>query len=61
MKFGSYHKSKAILEGTAPFSSDIVNKKWSLSEEYSYHLLLFQQVITISKNLFLNNTLVDEV
>ena len=43
---GKYHESKDVLEGNNPFIGDIVNKKWSLGEEYSYHLLLFNQVGT---------------
>ena len=39
-----YHGSKDVIDGTNPFGGDIVNKKWSLSEEYSYHLLTFHQV-----------------
>ena len=41
---GRFHASKEVLEGIIPFGGDIVNKKWSFGEEYSYHLLLFQQV-----------------
>ena len=48
---GKYHESKEVLEGTNPFVGDIVNKKWSLSEEYSYHYLLFQQVKPFLKYL----------
>ena len=48
---GKYHESKEVLEGTNPFVGDIVNKKWSLSEEYSYHYLLFQQVKPFFKYL----------
>jgi hypothetical protein len=42
--WGKFHESKDVLEGENPFFGDIVNKKWSLGEEYSYHLLLLQQV-----------------
>ena len=45
---GKFHESKDVLEGTSPFGGDIINKKWSLAEEYSYHLLVIQQV----KNYF---------
>ena len=41
---GRFHESKDVIEGTNPFGGDIVNKKWSLGEEHSYHMLLFQQV-----------------
>ena len=41
---GKFHSSKDVLEGLIPSGGDILNKKWSLGEEYSYHLLLFHQV-----------------
>ena len=47
--FGKFHESKEVLEGENPFGVDILNKKWSFGEKYSYHLLLFQQVETIIK------------
>ena len=49
--FGKFHVSKEIIEGVSAGGGDILNKKWSLTEEYSYHLLLFQQV----KSPFLAN------
>ena len=39
-----YHKSKEEVEGSAPYKSQLMNKKWSLSEEFSKHLLIYQQV-----------------
>ena len=45
---GKFHESKDVLEGSDPSVVDILNKKWSLAEEYSYHLLVIQQV----KNYF---------
>ena len=42
--WGKFHESRDVLEGTNPFSVDIVNKKWSLGKEYSYLLLQFHQV-----------------
>ena len=47
---GKFHESKDVLEGTIPYGGDILNKKWSCGEEYSYHLLIFHQV----ENYFLN-------
>jgi hypothetical protein len=44
---GKFHKSNQVLEGNYPFTVDILNKKWSLAEEYSYHLLVIQQVNNI--------------
>ena len=43
---GKFHENKEVLEGITPYGVDIVNKKWSLGKEYSYHLLLFHQVKT---------------
>ena len=47
---GKFHESKDVLEGDTPFGGDIINKKWSLTEEYSYHLLIFQQVRKLFSN-----------
>ena len=41
---GEFHEIKDVLEGSNPYIGDILNKKWSLAEEYSYHLLVIQQV-----------------
>ena len=49
---GEYHESKEVLEGTNPLYGDILNKKWALGEEYSYHLLLFHQVKINLKELY---------
>jgi hypothetical protein len=43
---GKFHESKDVLEGISKSGGNIVNKKWSLGEEFSYHLLVFQQVRT---------------
>ena len=47
---GNLHGSKEILEGTSSFGGDILNKKWSHGEEYSYHLMLFHQVRQLFQN-----------
>lgn len=47
---GKFHESKDTISGAGKGSVDILNKKWSLGEEYSYHLLLFHQVILVECN-----------
>ena len=37
-----YYYSKEVVEGR--YESYLMNKKWSLSEEFSKHLLIYQQV-----------------
>ena len=42
--FGKWHRSKERKGGDHPFSSYMMNKKWTLEEEFNNHLLRFQQV-----------------
>ena len=46
---GKFHESKDVLDGSDPSVVDILNKKWSLAEKYSYHLLVIQQVTNTFK------------
>ena len=45
-----WYRSKE-KKGNNPFTSFMMNKKWTLEEEFSVHLLRFQQV-TESSNYF---------
>ena len=45
---GSYHFGKEVLQGRPPWGVWIVNKKWPLNEELGKHILIFQQVCTVS-------------
>ena len=40
----SWYRSKERKGGRNPFSSYMLNKKWTLEEEFNNHLLRFQQV-----------------
>ena len=46
-----WYRSKEKKGGNNPFTSFMMNKKWTLEEEFSMHLLIFQQVIE-SSNYF---------
>ena len=40
----AWYRSKSRKAGHNPFSSYMMNKKWTLEEEFNNHLLRFQQV-----------------
>ena len=42
--FGKWHRSKEKKGGVNPFGSFMINKKWTLVEEFNNHMLRFQQV-----------------
>ena len=43
--YGTWYRSKDKKEtGSSPFSSFMLNKKWTMEEEFSNHMLRFQQV-----------------
>ena len=39
-----WYRSKEIKGGEHPFVSYMLNKKWTLEEEFNNHMLRFQQV-----------------
>ena len=41
---GDWYRSKEKKEGYHPFTSYMMNKKWPLEEEFTNHMLRFQQV-----------------
>ena len=41
---GKWHRSKDRKGGRNPFTSYMMNKKWTLEEEFNNHMLRFQQV-----------------
>ena len=45
-----WYRSKDKKGGEHPFTSDMLNKKWTLEEEFNNHILRFQQV-TVGKHL----------
>ena len=48
--WGKWHKSKDTMGGKNPFGSFMLNKKWTLDEEFTNHMLRFQQVVVNSSN-----------
>ena len=44
LAMGKWHRSKDKSGGDSPFASYILNKKWTLEEEFNNHILRFQQV-----------------
>ena len=40
----TWYRSKEKKGGKSPFGSYILNKKWTLEEEFNKHLMRFQQV-----------------
>ena len=46
-----WYRSKETKPGDYPYASFMLNKKWTLEEEFNNHLLRFQQVI-VSSNYF---------
>ena len=54
-----WYRSKDRKAAKNPFGSYMINKKWSLEEEFNNHMLRFQQVTVRSlyfSKLHLNNT-----
>ena len=43
-ELGDFYSSKEALEGNAPWTVWIVNKKWPLNDELAKHILMYQQV-----------------
>ena len=54
LDMGTWYRSKDRRAGENPFGSYMMNKKWTLEEEFNNHMLRFQQVtassIYFSKN-----------
>ena len=48
LELGKWHRSKERKGGDHPFGSCMLNKKWTLEEEFNKHLLRFQQVTVSS-------------
>ena len=51
LQWGKWHRSKDRKGGQNPFPSYLMNKKWTMEEEFTKHMLHFQQV-TLSSNHF---------
>ena len=48
LELGKWHRSKERKGGDHFFGSYMLNKKWTLEEEFNKHLLRFQQVTVSS-------------
>ena len=44
LELGKWHRSTEKRGGYHPFGSYMMNKKWTLEEEFNNHMLRFQQV-----------------
>ena len=51
LEWGKWYRSKDRKGGQNPFPSYLMNKKWTMEEEFTKHMLHFQQV-TLSSNHF---------
>ena len=51
LEWGKWYRSKDRASGQNPFGSYLMNKKWTMEEEFTKHMLHFQQV-TLSSNHF---------
>ena len=43
-EYGKWYRSKDRKVGVSPFASYMMNKKWTLVEDFTNHMLRFQQV-----------------
>ena len=50
LEWGKWYRSKDRASGQNPFGSYLMNKKWTMEEEFTKHMLHFQQVILSSNN-----------
>ena len=44
LEWGKWYRSKERKTADNPFASYMLNKKWTLEEEFNNHILRFQQV-----------------
>ena len=44
LDYGKWHRSKEKRGGKISFASHMMNKKWTLEEEFTNHMMMFQQV-----------------
>ena len=52
LELGRWHRSRDRKGGDHPFASYMLNKKWTLEEEFNNHMLRFQQVSAVSSIYF---------
>ena len=51
-KLGKWYRSNDKKSGENPFGATMLNKKWSMEEEFNIHILLFRQVVSVSSIYF---------
>ena len=44
LEWGKWYRSKERKGGTSPFCSYLLNKKWTMEEEFNNHMMRFNQV-----------------
>ena len=44
LAYGKWYRSSLPRGGIYPFPSYMLNKKWTMEEEFNNHMLIFQQV-----------------
>ena len=52
IEYGKWHRSHERKGGVFPFGCFIMNKKWTMEEQFNKHILRLQQV-TLSSNYFI--------
>ena len=52
LAWGKWYRSKERKGGQSPFASYMLNKKWTLEEEFNNHMMRFNQV-TVSSIYFI--------
>ena len=52
LEYGKWYRSKERKGGRIPFASYLLNKKWTMEEEFNNHMMRFQQVTVTA--LYLN-------
>ena len=54
LAMGRWHRSRERKGGYHPFGSYMMNKKWTMEEEFNNHMLRFQEVRDKSFELTIN-------
>ena len=44
LKWGKWHRSKDVKGGYNPYGAIMLNKKWTMEEEFNIHMFRFRQV-----------------
>ena len=52
LEWGKWYRSKERKGGESPFASYLLNKIWTMEEEFNNHMMRFQQVTAVSSSYF---------